>query len=142
VAAFVELPEFMTGPVVERFYAAVLKGSEQGSRSHIQTRRIDRGLRMARARDGHLLKFLEKSAEVLRACSESQQDRLDEGKEQVIREGGDVVARIRTSFPKQDFSEYSTVKEAYVAADNGDPILLRVFGHIYAAAADSILGEL
>ena len=140
MAAYVELPEFMNGKTVERFYGRVLRSSSSGS--HKEARRIDRGLRMARDRHPKLLKFLDASATVLQVCSESQQDRLEEGKVQAIR-SENAVEYVRAQFPRQDFSEFSTVRAAYTLADAGnDPGLLRIYAHVYAAVADEILGEL
>jgi hypothetical protein len=140
MAAYVELPEFMNGKTVERFYGRVLKSSASGS--HRESRRIDRGLNMARSRDAKMLKFLDAAATVLQKCSESQQDRFEEGKVQAVQTDG-VVEYVRAQFPRQDFTEFSTVRAAYTLADNGkDPSLMRVYGHVYAAAADEILGEL
>lgn len=140
MAAFVELPDFMNARTVERFYGLVLRSSESGS--HRERRRIERGLRMARARDPKMLKFLDCAATVLQKCSESQQDRFDEGAIQQVREG-DVVEYVRAQFPRQDFTEFSTVRTAYTLADAGnEPGLLAVYSHVFAAAADEILGAL
>ena len=142
MAAFVELPEFMNHRTVENFYRAVVQSSRSGYNDPSRRRNHERGMRAARDRNPHLLKFLEKAAEVLRVVNDAQQDRFEEGRIQTVRDpNGDVIERFHAQFPKQDFSEYATVRQAFVAADSGDPVL-HVFAHIYAAACDQIMGGL
>jgi hypothetical protein len=143
--ASIELPDFMTDRMVEQFYRLIISGSERGSHTPHQERRNNRGLRMARDRNPKLLLFLEKSAEVLRRANETQQDRFAEGVQQDVRVNGEVVDRLHACFPKQDFSEYATVRTAYTVCDGykeEDYTMIAVFQNVYAAAADCILGEL
>lgn len=115
-AAGVEIPEWINESTVERAYRRALKAQRLRHENFAQ-----KGMRAARARDGHLLKALEGAAEVLQAMQERQVGRY-------IRDPGTPFGH------RVDLTEYTLWREAYRLADEGKPTLH--FQWIYGAAAE------
>lgn len=102
----------ITAKTVEEAYRRARTAQEQRRQSW-----ADRGMRAARARDPHLLLALQKGAEILQQISEDQ-----------LGVHGHDAAGIRVHA-----TEFNLWREAYTAADRGEP--LANFEWIYAAAA-------
>ncbi len=123
-AAGIELPEFVTGKVIERTYHRAMKLQDKGARDHYAGRMLLAGMNRARARDPLLLLFLEKGADHLQKVNDSQQDRFDEG-----------------GHRRQDFSEFATWREAYQRASEPqahEDVMYRVYGWVYAAVHEAL----
>jgi hypothetical protein len=114
-AAGIEIPEWINEHTVERAYRQALKAQSMRQQGF-----ADKGMRAARARDAHLLKALEGSAEVLQAMQERQIGRTQRDKSTPYGH-------------KVDLTEYSLWREAYRMCDEGTPT--RHFEWIYGAAA-------
>ena len=120
----IELPEFMSGRVVERTYARANSLQTLGERDAYARRFLEQGLRRARARDPRLLLFLEKGAAYLQARNDEQVSRF-------AQEG----------YAKSEFTEFSQWREAFLkASEPGErqDTSFRVFQWIYAAVAEAI----
>lgn len=121
-AAGIELADFVTEDRVEHVYRRMFALRDLGERDPHGRRMLIRGMNMARAKHGGMLLFLEKGAEILRQLNDSQICRLQQ-------DGAE--------FSRCDFTEFSSWKEAYMlAADGNDTVKFRVFGWTYAACAE------
>lgn len=78
-----------------------------------------KGMRAARARDARMLKVLEQGAEILREWSDEREHER---------------AMHRPDAPKIDATEFSMWREAYKAADAGEPMPQMMW--VYGAAAE------
>jgi hypothetical protein len=105
------MPEWVTERTVERAHALALD-----AQSRRQMGFAEKGMRAARARDSHLMKALEGGAEVLLKMSERQ-----------------LGASFVVEGKRIDATEYQLWREAYAAADRGDPMVQ--FRWVYGAAA-------
>jgi hypothetical protein len=111
-AAGVELPEWINDRTVERAYGRAFQLQKE--------RRLgtaEAGMRAARARDSRILKALEGGAEVLVRLSEKQ-----------------LGAHFNVGGVRMDATEAQIWREAYKAADRGEPLVQ--FRWVYAAAAE------
>lgn len=126
----IELPDFVTGPIVERTYARMIYLQDRarepwwnGGRRARQLREV--GVRMALARDARLLLFLEKSAEYLRARNDEQLSRI-----------------AQLGYAKApEFSEFALFRTAYekaVEPRRDEAALHATWGWVYAACAESL----
>lgn len=126
MAAFIELPEFMTGHVIERTYRRAMALQNLGERDHYARRMLEQGRRRAVARDPRLLLFLEKGADYL-------QHRNDEQKSRFAQQG--FAANC-------EFTELGTWREALKLAveprEHAD-VSFGVFRWVYAAVAEALL---
>jgi hypothetical protein len=122
-AAGIELPEWVTDKVIERTYRRVQELRAKGEDHRATRSLLVRGMNAARAQSPVLLLFLDKGAEVLRRFNDEQQSRFDQ-------EG----------YRRVDYSEFSAWREAYLlCVEPRDDVKYRVFGFIYAAAAEAVL---
>lgn len=135
MAAFVELPDFVSDARVEWTHkrAAHMQAAHSGGagRRYSEAWR-QRGVRLARARDAKVLKFLELSAERLWKLQAPQVSRFrQEGFEAHAQQSG-------------EFTEFSSWKNALLLADTapGDGCDPEVFGWIYGAVAEAVHGTL
>ena len=132
---------------VEKFLMKVYRSKDAGMRNE-RVRHV-RGINIVRARDGRVLQLLEVATKVLDRLNDEQQWHLERGLPiDELDETGRVAKRVWQSVPKQEFSEFSTLRAAFTAADQfkvGDDDKERellIYTHIYASAADVILGAL
>lgn len=122
----IELPEFMSGSLIERTYRRSRELREQSVR-HGSTRAREmclKGVRMARDRNPRMLLFLEKGADWL-------SHRNDEQRSRFAQEG----------FAPNDYTEFATWKEAYLRASEPrgrEDTQLEVFGWVYGAVAEAL----
>lgn len=124
--AKIELPEFMTGSVIERTYRRTMALQNLKEHDHYARRMMEQGLRRARARDGKMLLFLEHSVNYL-------QHRNDEQKSRFAQEGHDN--------PNLEFSELSQYREALLLLDaprDHADVNFGVFRWVYAAVAEAL----
>lgn len=125
----IELPEFMSGAVVERTYRRMRELQDRAREPFwnggMRARAFrDRGMRMARARDPRMLLFLEKGAEYLRARNDEQASRF-------AQEG----------YARTDFGEYALWREAFLKAtepQQHDDVMYGLYGWVYAAVAEAL----
>ncbi len=123
----IELPEFMSGKVIERTYRRMIELQDawrQRRSPRAEALRI-RGVNMALARDPRFMLFLEKGAEYLRARNDEQKSRF--------AQLGHAQAT--------EFNEFSQWRTAYEKAlePNRDPEALHaIWGWPYAAVAEAL----
>jgi len=115
-SAGVEIAEWVNHNTVE---AAFRRMNE--ARAKRRQEFANKGMRAARERDSRLMKALEGGAEVLQTIQEGQIGRT-------LRDASTPFGH------KVDLTEYSMWREAYIAADQGQPIA--AFEWIYGAAAE------
>lgn len=131
----VELEPFVTDKLVEHVYirAQRAQAAHRTRATTFLTAFRERGMRLARARDPRLLKFLDLASERMWKLQEPQRSRFRQ-------EGFDGHARLTG-----DFTEFSTFKQALLLADQlhkeGD-CSHEVFGWLYAAAAEAVYGPM
>ena len=111
-AAGIELPDWINEITVERAYGRALRFQREGRMSMAEA-----GMRAARARDGRILKDLEGGAEVLHRMSADQ-----------------LGHNYTAEGIKMEATEAQLWREAYKAADSGEPMVQ--FRWIYGAAAE------
>lgn len=126
----IELPEFMTGRLIERTYGRARELREeseiglndrkrQNARAHFV-----RGMNMARQRSPRMLLFLEKGADYLQHRNDEQQSRISQ-------EG----------FAKSDFTEFATWRAAYQkVCEPGEfeDAKYRIYGWLFAAVSEAL----
>jgi hypothetical protein len=123
-AAGIELPDFVTEPVVERAYRRSLELQRSGEGSALGRALRIRGMNMARDRNGRFLKFLELGAEILRRKNDEQ--------------AGQFKAH---GYAKTDFNEYTTWRTAYEKAvdpEQHERTMFKIWGWVYAAVAEAL----
>ena len=131
-AAGIELPDFLNlhggAQRIERVYSRSLALQNMGERNHYARRMLEGGLRRARARDPHLLKFLDLSSEYFRKRNDEQKSRF----KQMEGRDGKIIEHERPN--EFEFSEYATWREAFLRVDAPQhrEDQLRIFGWIYA----------
>lgn len=122
----IELPEFVTGQVVERTYQRALTLQDLGRRGDARARRwLVEGMNRAKARDPRMAAFLEYGAEHLRKLNDAQVSRFEQ-------EG----------FRKTEYTEFGAWREAYLKMTDhaqDESIMYRVFGWVYAAVAEALV---
>ncbi len=128
--ARIELDDFITGRLIERTYRRMMELQDRsrepfwnGGR---RARRLrDIGVRMAMDRNPHMMLFLERSTEYMRARSDEQKSTVGQmGYEQV-----------------DEMSEAALFRTAYEKADepNRDPGFLHAtLGWVFAAVAEAL----
>lgn len=124
-AAGIELEDFVTPERVERCYRRMLELRAKGEGDPKARTLLIKGMRMARAKHGAMLLFLDKGANILQKMNDAQQCRYSQ-------DGAD--------FHRSDFTEFATWREAFLLADDpaGD-VKYRVLGWAYASVAE-VLG--
>jgi hypothetical protein len=135
---------------VERAYGYMLSLKERQGRYKRQDL-VDREVWRARNLfvncEPKLMKFLDMGLEIMRKENDAQADRFEEGKMQERRNAfGEIEECIRVSFTKQEFSEFSQWKQAFIAADSKDSDhrrrMFELFKYVYAGVAMMVHGPI
>lgn len=126
MAAFIELPEFMTGSIIERTYKRAMALQNLTERDHYARRMLEQGLRRARARDSRMLLFLEHGANYL-------QHRNDEQKSRFAQQGYE-----NKNLEFSEFSQWRSALELLDAPRDHADVNFGVFRWVYAAIAEAL----
>ena len=119
-SARIEHAEWINPKTVERAYFEANNAQTAGNELR-RKRLAEGGMRAARARDPKLMLVLEKSAEILNQLAENQHGRT--------RRDQNTCHSERT-----ELTEYTMWREAYKAADRGEPVVQLAL--IYGVAAE------